>query len=368
MNPPERMNYRDAGVLSNQELGLDALLRWIRPTETFRAGKSMGRSLLDVGYFANVIDIGHDLGLAMSTDGVGTKILVAEMLNRYDTIGIDCVAMNVNDVICVGAEPVAMLDYIAIERATPEVLGAIGRGLHEGARQAGVSIVGGEISQIKEMIRGLRDGSGLDLVGMCIGVVPAGKVNVGQAVAPGDSIVGLRSTGLHGNGYTLARHALFEKGGMRPEQRPSQLGRSIGEELLEPTRIYVPEVMDLLAQALPIKALANITGDGLLNLTRIKPAVGFRIDALPEPQPIFGLIQQMGQIADEEMYRVFNMGIGFCVIAPSDRGVLEAIHDTARRHGVESFVLGQVIEDPRRRVHLTQKRLVGREDRFTATG
>ncbi len=364
MSTPKGMNYRDAGVLAGEELGLGALLKWIRPTEEFRSGRRTGRSLLDVGYFANVIDLGGGMGLALSTDGVGTKVLVAEMLDRYDTIGIDCVAMNVNDIICVGAEPVSMLDYIAIERVTPGVLEAIGRGLHEGARRAGVNIVGGEISQIREMIRGHKEGSGLDLVGMCVGVVPVGEINVGQNVVSGDVIVGLRSSGVHSNGLTLARSALFERGSLRPDSRVSDLGQSVGEELLEPTRIYVSEVMELLSSKVPVKALVNITGDGLFNLTRVKAAVGFRIDRLPEPQPIFRLIQETGGIGDDEMYRVFNMGVGFCVIAPNDRVVLERIHDTMRRHDVESFEIGAVVEDPERRIHLPRLNLIGQGGRF----
>jgi phosphoribosylformylglycinamidine cyclo-ligase len=358
--------YRQAGVSTNAELGLAALLKWVQPTLEFRREAGIGRSVLDIGYFANVIDLGRGLGLALSTDGVGTKVLVAEMLGRYDTIGIDCVAMNVNDVICVGAEPIAMLDYIAVEAARPDMLEAIGRGLHEGAKRAGVGIVGGEISQVSEIIRGARDGEGLDLVGMCVGVVPLDEVNVGRAVRPGDALVGLRSSGIHSNGLTLARMALFQAGALAPDTHVAELGRSVGEELLEPTRIYVPEVLDLLRQRLPVRALVNITGDGLLNLARIDAPTGYRIDALPAPPPIFELIRRAGRIDDAEMYRVFNMGIGFCLVVPDDGAVLSAVHATVRRHGGESFVLGRVVEDPARRVVLTQKRLVGRADRFEA--
>ena len=322
------------------------------------------RQVLASGHYANVVRIDDRTGIALSTDGVGTKLVLAEQMGRWDTVGIDCVAMNVNDIICVGAEPVSMLDYIAIERATPEVLEAIGRGLHEGARRAGVNIVGGEISQIREMLRGHKEGSGLDLVGMCVGIVPIGEINVGQDVAPGDVIVGLRSSGVHSNGMTLARSTLFERGAMRPDSRVADLGRTVGEELLEPTRIYVSEVMELLSSKVPIKALVNITGDGLFNLTRVKATVGFKIDRLPEPQTIFRLIQETGGIGDDEMYRVFNMGVGFCVIAPNDPKVLERIHDTMRRHDVESFEIGAVVADPDRRIFLPLQNLIGQGDRF----
>jgi len=363
MNSPEGARYQQAGVLTNAELGLEALLKWVRKTEAHREGR-LGRSALDVGYFANVIDIGHGMGLALSTDGVGSKVLVAEMLGRYDTIGIDCVAMNVNDVICVGAEPVSMLDYIGIELATPEKMEGIARGLYEGARQARVNIVGGEISQIPEIIRGVTQGSGLDLIGMCVGLVPLDKVNVGQDVAPGDVIIGLESSGIHSNGLSLARKVLFEMAGFAPERHLDEFGRSVGEEILVPTHIYVREICDLLDQNLPLKALINITSDGLFNLTRVKPAVGFMIDHLPRPQPIFRVIQKLGNVPDAEMYRVFNMGIGFCVIVPDDSAVLRAVDETMRRHEVKSLRIGKVVDDPGRHVWVPEKQLVGSGDTF----
>lgn len=369
MNPSrdkKALEYRDAGVLDNTELGLEALLKWVRRTEAFREKKPAGRSLLDVGFFASVIDLGHGLGLAICTDGVGTKVLIAELAGRYDTIGIDCVAMNVNDLICVGAEPVSMVDYIAIERATPKVLEEIGRGLHEGARQAGINIVGGEIAQIAEMIRGSAPGTGLDIAGMCVGLVPVDRILLGQDVVPGDVILGLRSSGIHSNGLTLARRALLEEARLPLDD--ARLGRPLVDELLEPTRIYVPEVRALLERGLPVKALAHVTSDGLLNLARIAPEherVGFSIDDLPEAQPIFQLIQQAGGISDAEMYRVFNMGVGFCVIVPHDRPAVDEITAVIRDHGVEVSEIGRVVEDARRRVFIREKRLVGEGDSFT---
>ncbi len=364
MKPPAGISYREAGVQTNDELGLFALLKWVRPTESFRSGKGLGRSALDIGYFANVIDLGHGMGLALTTDGVGTKVLVAEMLGRYDTIGIDCVAMNVNDLICVGAEPVSMLDYIGIERASPEILDAIGRGLHEGARRAGINIVGGEISQVPEIIRGVAPGGGLDLVGMGVGIVPLERVNIGQAVEPGDVIVGLSSSGIHSNGLTLARRVLFDRAGLKPGTYIEELGRTIGEELLEPTRIYVAPVLALQAAGLPLKALVHITGDGFLNLTRIRPAVGFRLCDLPEPPAIFRLIQATGPVAEAEMFHVFNMGIGFCVIVPPADDIIRLLHEVVRSHGIESFEIGEVVEDPERRVYLEDFGLMGCGDRF----
>lgn len=357
------ITYRDTGVLDNTELGLRALLKWINPTEQFRAGK-LGQKAIDVGFFASVVDIGHNLGLVLCTDGVGSKVLIAEMMNRYDTIGIDCVAMNVNDAICVGAEPVSFLDYIAIERATPEVLEELGRGLHEGARRAGVNIVGGEISQMPDIIKGHRPGGGVDLVGMCAGIVPLDRVIVGRAVAPGDIIIGIRSSGVHSNGLTLARKALFEQGDFRPDQYVTDLARSVGDELLEPTHIYVAPVLELLRKDLPIHALVNITGDGFLNLNRIDANVGFYIDQLPEPQPVFSMIQHSGNVPTAEMYRVFNMGIGFCVLAPNDATVIAAIKAMFAEHGFEALEIGHVNDDAKR-VHLPAQRLTGEGDHFT---
>ena len=359
------LHYRDAGVLDNTELGLRALLGWVERTAAFRPPGRPGRRALDVGFYASVVDIGHGLGLALCTDGVGTKVLVAQMLERYDTIGIDCVAMNVNDAICVGAEPVSFLDYIAIESATPAVLEEIGRGLYEGARQAGVAIVGGEISQMAAIIKGERPGQGIDLVGMCAGIVPLDRVIVGAEVAPGDAIVGLTSTGIHSNGFTLARKALFDAAGLRADERVSELGTTVGDALLTPTRIYVAPVMDLLGRGVPIRALAHITSDGFLNLARIEARVGFRLDRLPRPQPVFDLIARGGNVDAAEMYRVFNMGIGFCVIVPDEPGVVADVESTARAHQIDAQVIGHVVEDAERRVLLPEQGLVGAGDTFS---
>jgi phosphoribosylformylglycinamidine cyclo-ligase len=359
------MLYRDSGVLNPTELGLRALLDWVNRTAEFRAVGQAGRRAVDIGFFASVVDIGHGLGLALCTDGVGTKVLVAQMLDRYDTIGIDCVAMNVNDAICVGAEPVSFLDYIAIEVATPRVLEEIGRGLYEGARRAGVNIVGGEISQIAEIVKGDGPGQGLDLVGMCVGIVPLDRVILGRDVRPGDAIIGWRSNGIHSNGLTLARRVLFQAGAMRHDERVAELGCTVGEELLKPTHIYVAPVMALLEQRVPVRALVHITGDGFLNLPRIDARVGFRLDRLPPPHPIFDLIRRTGRIDDAEMYRVFNMGIGFCVIVPDDRSVIQQVEATAAAHGFVTQVIGEVVDDQTKRVFLPEQHLVGTGDQFS---
>jgi len=267
------------------------------------------------GHYASVIKLDERNGIALSTDGVGTKLLVAEQLGRYDSVGIDCVAMNVNDVICVGAEPLAMLDYIAIDRADPAVCEEVGVGLARGAELAGVEVPGGELAQLGEMVRGV------DVSGACFGTVALDEIIDGSAVQPGDAVIGLPSSGLHSNGYTLARAALD---GLSLEEDPEgRLGRPLGDELLEPTEIYVKPVLELLRSEADVRGLAHITSGGLGNLLRLAADVGYEItDPLPVA-PVFKLIQERSDTTDEEMHDVFNMGCGFCCI------VAEADEDTA---------------------------------------
>jgi phosphoribosylformylglycinamidine cyclo-ligase len=274
----------------------------------------------------------------MCTDGVGTKLIIAEQMGRFDTVGIDCVAMNVNDVVCVGAEPLALVDYIAVEQADARTLEALAEGLKKGAESAGVEIPGGELAVLPEMIRGHPSPSGLDLVGTCIGTVQLDAIVSGAAVRPGDRVIGLPSSGIHSNGLTLARHALIGEAGYSLDQRPDELDRSIGEELLEPTEIYVRAVMELLHSGMDVHGLAHITGDGLLNLLRLNRDVGYEIaEPLPVP-PIFRLIQSAGAIDPAEMYEAFNMGTGFCCVlgaadAPHALSLLRARYPSAKEIG-----------------------------------
>ncbi|HEU4754980.1 MAG TPA: phosphoribosylformylglycinamidine cyclo-ligase, partial [Armatimonadota bacterium] len=251
---------------------LSGLLSWANRTLAFRQG--VGEPALGIGFYANVIRIAENLGLAISTDGVGTKILVAEMLRKYDTLGIDCIAMNVNDVICVGAEPLAMVDYLAVQEARPDVLEQIGKGLHDGAAQANITIPGGELAQLRDMISGVHPGEGIDLMGTAVGIVALDRMILGDAMQPGDVVVGLASSGIHSNGFTLARKALFEAAGFRADSHSPDLGRSVGEELLEPTRIYVKPVWKMINEV-AVHGLYHITGDGLLNLNRGERPLGF---------------------------------------------------------------------------------------------
>ena len=340
--------------------GLSALLRWIRPTFDYAPG---ARPTLDIGYFANVVPVAPNLGIAISTDGVGTKLLVAQAVGRFDTVGIDCVAMNVNDVLCVGARPVALVDYVALEESTPELLGPLGEGLARGCEMAGVTVPGGELAQVREMLRGVRPGSAVDMVGTAIGTVALDRVLAGDAVRAGDVLLGLASSGLHSNGFTLARRALLEEGGLKLEQHVAELGSTLADELLRPTRIYVKPVLEVLDAGLPVHALAHITGDGLFNLVRTAKPVGFDIERWPQPRPIFALVQRMGGVPEPEMYRAFNMGIGFAlVVAPEGA---DAVRRRLESAGETVHLLGTATEDPERTIHLRSHGLVGRGGRFT---
>src|SRR5215472_13163265 len=276
--------YQAAGVdTASAQSGLQRIIERIKAT--WPAPNALGAVKLDIGYFANVIDIGG-IGLAICTDGVGSKSIIAQMMRRYDTIGIDCVAMNVNDVLCVGARPISLVDYIGVEESDAEMLGGIAIGLAAGAKQAGISISGGEISPLKDVMRGF------DLVGTAIGIVPLDRIITGRDLVPGDIIIGLQSSGIHSNGLTLARHILFKQQKLSVDHVFSELGISLGEELLRPTLIYVPEVLEIIGKLPAVKALINITGDGLLNLPRVDAMVGFTIDNLPPVPAIFRLIQR----------------------------------------------------------------------------
>jgi len=267
----------------------------------------------------------------------------------------------VNDVLCVGARPVALVDYIALEEAKADLLDALGRGLARGCELAGVSCPGGELAQVREMLRGARPGSAVDLVGTAIGTVALDRVIAGQDVAAGDVLLGLESGGLHSNGFTLARRAI-ERAGVGLDASIPELGCALGDELLRPTRIYVKPVLEVLDAGLPVHALAHVTGDGLFNLVRTARAVGFDIERWPAPPPIFALVQRFGQIADEEMYRAFNMGVGFAlVVAP---GAADEVRARLERAGERVHVLGHAIADEERTIHLRPRGLVGRRGRF----
>ncbi|WP_456370237.1 phosphoribosylformylglycinamidine cyclo-ligase [Geoglobus sp.] len=288
-------SYADAGVdIRKEEKAVKSLisgLKFIR--------KGSGQPIL-TNHYASVIDAGS-MGIAITTDGVGTKIKVAEIMNNFRTIGIDCVAMNVNDLYAINAEPVAMVDYIATNKPDERIMGEIGEGLNRGCEMANITLVGGETATLDIV-------NGWDLSGTVIGFVDKKRIITGEKIKPGDVIFAIPSSGIHSNGLTLARK-LVEENGLSYFDKFEN--RTIGEELLVPTRIY-SEVLGV-AREHDIHGMAHITGGGLLNLKRLKK-VKFVIDSPLKPQKIFTFLQELGNIETDEMYRTFNMGMGFMLI------------------------------------------------------
>ncbi len=330
--------YAKAGV-SQSDADL-AVSRLVAALATANIGRPTRQVDLK-GHYAAVMRLDNRTGIALSTDGVGTKLLVAEELGRFDTVGIDCIAMNVNDIICVGAEPVAMLDYLAVEKADPEMCEQIGVGLARGAELAGIEIPGGELAQIGDLVKGF------DIAGACFGTVALDSIIDGSAVAPTDVVIGLPSSGIHSNGYTLARSALDGIG-----MDDDRLGRPLGEILLEPTEIYVKAVLELLASPVRVHGLAHITSGGLDNLLRLKAEVTYEITDPLAPQPVFELIAERAGVPDEEMYEVFNMGCGFCVVVPAEDE--SAALEVLRGHYPEARRIGDVAAGDRKVVRRTR--------------
>jgi phosphoribosylformylglycinamidine cyclo-ligase len=318
--------YAQSGVDTGAtDRAVGALVGVLRTINLGRAS----RSVLESGHYAAVLEVAPNLGIAVGTDGVGSKLIVAEQTGRYDTVGIDCIAMNVNDVICVGAEPFAVLDYLAVERADEEVMRAIGLGLKAGAEQAGVEIPGGEVAVLPELIRGHPSPGGFDLTAACFGTVALDALVTGARCEPGDALVGLPSSGIHSNGYSLARRVLGE---LDYDDRPDELGgATVADALLEPTVIYVRAVLDLLGSACDVRGLAHITGGGLLNLLRLHADIGFEISDPLRVPGVFDLIRRLGEVPEPELWEVFNMGCGFCAVVPGADSEA-AVQVLARRH------------------------------------
>jgi phosphoribosylformylglycinamidine cyclo-ligase len=332
--------YATAGVDTHQaDEGVEAIVSVLSKIDT-------GRPSLTVplpGHYASVMRIGPNQGIALATDSVGSKVIVAEATQRFDTIGIDCVAMNVNDLVCVGAEPLALLDYMAVEAADPTMLHALATGIAAGASDAGVEVPGGEVCQIPEVLQGHPSPYGFDLVGSAFGTVALDRIVDGSRIAPGDAVIGLPASGVHSNGLTLARRALLEDGGLSLDDRPEELGgQSVADVLLEPTVIYVRAIMDLLRSDVEVHGLAHITGGGLCNLLRLGSGVGYAVERpLPVP-PVFELIARHGRVSAAEMWEVFNMGCGFCVMVAAERAYDAAALLESRHPG--ATVIGSVTD------------------------
>ena len=269
--------------------------------------------------------------LVLCTDGVGSKILIANAMKKWDTIGIDCMAMNVNDALCLGAKPVAFVDYLAMEAINPDIARSIAIGLQKGADMAGVTIIGGETATLPDIV------TGLDLAGTCLGVVIK---DLPHDIYPGDYIIGLRSSGIHSNGYTLVRKILEKEDISYTYPFPG--GGTIGEVLLEPTKIYVKEILDLMKHV-DIKGLSHITGGGLRNLKRLSKNVCFSIDYPFQPHKIFQVIQRLGNVTPHDMYQTFNMGMGFSIIV--SRSTRDSALNILQAHStIQAQIVGRVIE------------------------
>lgn len=330
------MDYRQAGVdIDEADRAVDLISSLVKSTR--RPGV-----LSDIGGFAGFFRLDTERYprpvLISGTDGVGTKLKVAQMVGVHDTVGIDLVAMCVNDILVSGAEPLFFLDYLAVGKLVPERVEEIVRGVAKGCKQAGCALIGGETAEMP----GFYQEDEYDLAGFAVGVANQDRIVTGQGTAAGDVIIGLASSGLHSNGYSLVRKIMFEKAGYQPDQHLDALGKSLGEELLTPTRIYVKSVLKLM-KTVDVKAMAHITGGGIPgNLKRvIPPGLEARIAGSSwTPPPVFKLLAELGQVNDQEMLRTFNMGIGFILAVKPEEA--DPARSVLREMGEVPVILGEV--------------------------
>jgi phosphoribosylformylglycinamidine cyclo-ligase len=342
-----QLTYKDAGVdLGLYAEAMDQLPALMRRTRS-------GRVIDLVGGFAGLFRLNDTVGprrrykdpvLVSGTDGAGTKVKVAASLRRFSTIGIDLVAMCVNDVLCLGAEPLFFLDYIAMDRDDPERLAELVRGVSDGCIESQMALLGGETA----IMPGVYGPGDFDMAGFCVGVVEGSKIIDGKAIQPGDKIIGLASSGFHANGYSLIRKVVFERSGLKEDLAIAELGRTVGEALLEPTRIYVRPVLDVLAASRrkpAVRGMAHITGGGLVdNIERILPE-GCRavIDRRKwKPPAVYPWFELLGAVEAAEMWKTFNMGIGFVLIVAPRQAASVTAQLTANK--VEHSVIGRIVE------------------------
>ena len=326
MSTGNGLNYSSSGVDIDAETNAVAALIGTLGASTRKKGMKGAPVILDRG-FGGLLEF-DDKWLAMATDGVGSKLQIANSMGRYQGVGIDCVAMNVNDLLCVGAEPIGFVDYIAVPSPDEMVHQSIGESLSEACARANVTLAGGETATLPGIV------NELDLSGTALGWLPAGEAVTGRNASPGDVLIGIPSSGIHSNGYSLVRGVLSKSNADLLKPAPfdsthhyrkieNDMG-DLGSVLLNPTRIYVDPIVDLLfGEDAPclrsdIHGIAHITGGGLSNLLRLNDSVGFEIDNPLNPQPEFGWIQGEGGVTSWEMHRVFNMGMGIVLIVDND--------------------------------------------------
>jgi phosphoribosylformylglycinamidine cyclo-ligase len=336
-----RLTYAKAGVdIDRTSKAVETLIETLRFIPK-RAG--IGKQIEIKNHFVGCVKFFKQYAIAMCTDGVGTKLIVAEKMRRWNTVGIDCVAMNVNDMICIGATPIAFVDYLAVPKPDKRIMHQIGIGLQKGARIANIAVVGGETAVLPEVV------NHIDLSGTCIGYVKTNEMITGDKIKIGDLIVSLRSSGIHSNGLTLARK-IVEKYGYSYDDFIPGSRQTIGQALLKPTRIYVNVILKMLKKFHnSIHGLANITGGGIRNLTRLKSNVRFEITAPPKAHKIFEFLQKTGGIDTKEMYQTFNMGMGFCIVY--DQKVSKKLMNFLKTH-TECKIIGTVKEGSGVAVHL----------------
>ena len=332
------LTYSDAGV--DIESGAKAVELMRQVVRTTWRPEVIG----DLGGFSGLFSINKDKYkqpvLVSGTDGVGTKLKVAMLTQKHDTIGIDLVAMCVNDIATSGAEPLFFLDYLATGRLVPEKAAAIVAGIADGCRQAGCALIGGETAEMP----GFYGQDEYDLAGFAVGIIEKERIIDGSRIQPGDCLIGLSSSGLHSNGYSLARRILLEESGFGINDFIPELGRSLGEEMLEPTRIYV-NLLKNLNNNFDLLGIAHITGGGLTeNIPRLLPCgTAVVIDPAAWPvAPVFSLIQQIGQVEDKEMFRTFNMGLGMVLFLPSEQA--GSCLDFLKKAGEKAYLVGEVVQ------------------------
>ena len=356
---PKRFTYAEAGVDREKRAESKKALSLLSQTYKFsRHGR-----LVQLPY-GNVFPISNSLYLDLVIEGIGTKVLVAQLANKYDTIGIDGVAVAANDVIRSGAKPLAVADNIHAQVSDPYLVREWMKGIVKGVAEAQCLVPGGEIGDVPEILKGLLEGKGFDMVFACVGELQKRDVIYGNNLKPGDAVIGLRSSGVHTNGVTLARKVLFKQWGGRydPFEVPDGFDREIVYEVLEPTRIYVKPLLSL-RQKCETKAAVHVTGDAYLKFDRLmgfNRGIGFEFDNF-KPQPIFELIQKTspktrGIISDEEMFKTFNMGWGFAVVV--DRSLADEAIDILGKQGVELEKIGRATGSGRIVVRHKGKKIV----------
>ena len=340
MSKEDKVTYRDAGV------DIDAGNRFVQMIKPLVKATSRPEVMTDIGGFGGLFSLHADKykkpTLVSSTDGVGTKLKLAFMMDKHDTVGIDLVAMCVNDIIVQGAEPLFFLDYLATGKLSPEKAVEIVKGISEGCVQAGCALIGGETAEMP----GMYSEGEYDLAGFTVGVVDDDKIIDGSTITVGDAIIGIASSGLHSNGYSLARKVFFERMNLNVSSQLPELKSPLGQELITPTRIYVKAILNLLRD-FQIKGMAHITGGGVIeNIPRVLPKhcrAVLKKNSWPKP-PIFEVLRQGGNIDELEMYRTFNYGVGMVLVVPG----ADADDIMVRLSGLneKAYLIGEIAKCP----------------------